>query len=87
MIGLQQHSKIARLLEDWDQLADLYRRVQNPGCLVVSILGTARPDFHAPAVEGAKKILQGNAQRIKADLKQLDFDVTQLPELVEWVND
>jgi hypothetical protein len=87
MIDMEQHRKIHRLLEDWAQLDQLYTSIQTPGHLHVQVLGNSRPEFRDAAVAAAKLVLQKRADHIRGELKDWDFDIDQLPKLVEIPND
>lgn len=83
MISMQQHLEIKKLLDEWAQLCQLYSTVQQPGHMTVQVMGSSRPEFYEEALEGAKRVLKAKAMRIKADLQQLDFTISQLPAMME----
>jgi hypothetical protein len=78
LISPLQHRQIAQLLEEWQRLDKLHNDIQIPGFLSVQVQGSHREEFLPGALKAAKEVLNQKAQRIRADLKQLDYDVTSL---------
>lgn len=83
MISLRQHKQINDLLADWDTLARLYETIQTAKNLTVQVNGNYRDEFVPGAKKEAKILLRAKAERIKADLQQLEFDVATLQPLRE----
>ena len=78
MISLRQHKQINDLLADWDTLARLYETIQTDKNLTVQVNGNYRDEFVPGAKKEAKILLKAKAERIKADLQQLEFDIATL---------
>lgn len=83
MISLRQHKQINDLLSDWDTLAKLYETIQTDKNLTVQVNGNYRDEFVPGAKKEAKILLKAKAERIKADLQQLEFDIATLQPLRE----
>lgn len=83
MISLHQHKQINNLLADWDALAKLYETIQTDRNLTVQVNGNYRDEFVPGAKKEAKILLKAQAERIKADLQQLEFDTATLNPLRE----
>lgn len=83
MISLRQHKQINDLLSDWDTLAKLYETIQTDKNLTVQVNGNYRDEFVPGAKKEAKILLKAKAERIKADLQQLEFDIATLTPLRE----
>ncbi|QBJ04509.1 hypothetical protein HOV23_gp064 [Pseudomonas phage Lana] len=86
MISFEQHTKIQELLYEWAQLCQLYWTVQLDGQMSVQVMGSVRPEFHAVALQGAKRVLKEKAECIKADLHQLDFNISHLAPMREKID-
>lgn len=85
MIGLSTHKRIHDLIGEWDVLARLYETIQTDNNLTVQVNGSYRDEFREGAIREAKKVLKAKADRILADLKQLDFDTVTLSPLREVI--
>lgn len=85
MLTLQNHNKIHDLLCNWERLAKLYETIQTGKNLTVQVNGTYYDEFVQGAKKEAKALLKGRAERIRADLHQLGFDVSTLTPLKEVV--
>lgn len=83
MISLQKHKQIHDLISDWEALAKLYETIQTDKNMTVQVNGSYRDEFRAGAIREAKILLKAKAERIKADLQQLEFDVATLQPLRE----
>jgi hypothetical protein len=85
MISLQVHKQINTLLYDWDALAKMYLTIQQGNSLTVQVLGSYRDEFREGAIREAKKVLQERADKIRADLEMLNFDLADLEPLRELI--
>lgn len=85
MIGLSTHKQIHTLIGEWDALVSLYETIQTGNNMTVQVNGSYRDEFREGAIREAKTLLKAKAERIKADLKQLDFDTVTLAPLREVI--
>lgn len=86
MIGFDQHRSIAALLSEWSALSTLFEKIQMKNGLTVQVNGSYYDKFQPAALAEAKKILKADGERIKADLKQLDFDISCLTPLEDYTS-
>lgn len=85
MITYEQHTKIRALLDEWAQLCQLYTTIQTKGHMTVQVMGSAHHEFLDGALQEAKKTLKRKADNLKLALAAYDFDVSQLPALIDRV--